>query len=160
MGRAKLNVVKPGDTVRLGCFSVEFIHVNHSIPDAMAVAITTPVGVIIQTGDFKVDYTPIDDTPIDIARFAEYGKQGVLCLLSDSTNAERPGFSESEQKVGQPLRISFRRPETAELLSQPFLPTSTGSSRSSIWRSALDGKWLFPEEVWSMWWQRPSNWDI
>lgn len=120
LGRAKLNVVKPGDTVRLGCFSVEFIHVNHSIPDAMAVAITTPVGVIIQTGDFKVDYTPIDDTPIDIARFAEYGKQGVLCLLSDSTNAERPGFSESEQKVGATFENLFQKAGDRRIIIATF----------------------------------------
>lgn len=100
LSKAKLNVVKSRDVIKLGCMSVEFIHVNHSIPDAMAVAITTPAGVIIQTGDFKVDYTPIEGGPIDIARFAELGQQGVLCLLADSTNAERAGFSESERQVG------------------------------------------------------------
>ncbi len=120
LGKAKLNVVKPRDTIKLGCFSVEFIHVNHSIPDAMAVAITTPVGVIIQTGDFKVDYTPIDDTPIDIARFAEYGSQGVLCLLADSTNAERPGFSESEQKVGATFENLFQKAGDRRIIIATF----------------------------------------
>lgn len=120
LGRAKLNVIKPGDSVKLGCFSVEFIHVNHSIPDAMAVAITTPVGVIIQTGDFKVDYTPIDDTPIDIARFAEYGSKGVLCLLADSTNSERPGFSESEQKVGAAFENLFQKAGDRRIIIATF----------------------------------------
>ncbi len=120
LGRAKLNVVKPRDTIQLGCFSVEFIHVNHSIPDAMAVAITTPVGVVIQTGDFKVDYTPIDDTPIDIARFAEYGSKGVLCLLADSTNAERPGFSESEQKVGATFENLFQKAGDRRIIIATF----------------------------------------
>ena len=81
LGKAKLNPVTPGSIVKMGCMSVEFIHVNHSIPDAMAVAITTPVGVVVQTGDFKIDYTPIEGGMIDIARFAELGKKGVLCLL-------------------------------------------------------------------------------
>lgn len=120
LGRAKLNVIKPGDSVKLGCFSAEFIHVNHSIPDAMAVAITTPVGVIIQTGDFKVDYTPIDDTPIDIARFAEYGSKGVLCLLADSTNSERPGFSESEQKVGAAFENLFQKAGDRRIIIATF----------------------------------------
>ncbi len=120
LGRAKLNVIKPGDSVKLGCFSVEFIHVNHSIPDAMAVAVTTPVGVIIQTGDFKVDYTPIDDTPIDIARFAEYGSKGVLCLLADSTNSERPGFSESEQKVGAAFENLFQKAGDRRIIIATF----------------------------------------
>ncbi|MGN1081277.1 MAG: RNase J family beta-CASP ribonuclease, partial [Acutalibacteraceae bacterium] len=93
--------VKPGDTVNLGVFEVEFIHVNHSIPDAVALAIKTPVGMIIQTGDFKIDTTPIDGEMIDIARFSRLGKKGVLALLSDSTNAERPGFTMSEKTVGQ-----------------------------------------------------------
>ena len=112
--------MKPRETIQLGCFSIEFIHVNHSIPDAMAVAITTPVGVVIQTGDFKVDYTPIDDTPIDIARFAEYGSKGVLCLLADSTNAERPGFSESEQKVGAAFENLFQKAGDRRIIIATF----------------------------------------
>ena len=107
LGKAKLNPVTPGSIVKMGCMSVEFIHVNHSIPDAMAVAITTPVGVVVQTGDFKIDYTPIEGGMIDIARFAELGKKGVLCLLSDSTNAERPGFAESERNVGYAFENLF-----------------------------------------------------
>ena len=100
MDTTKRNVVMAGERIRLGAFDVEFIHTNHSIADAVALAIHTPVGVVVHTGDFKVDYTPIDGTPIDILRFAELGKEGVLLLLSDSTNASRPGFTMSEKTVG------------------------------------------------------------
>ena len=107
-GKVSLNVVKPGDTVRLGCMSVEFIHVNHSIPDACAMAISTPAGMIIQTGDFKIDYTPIAGEPIDLGRFAQLGSQGVLALLSDSTNAEKPGSTPSERIVGESFDKLFK----------------------------------------------------
>lgn len=106
---AHLHEVKPGDVITLGAFSVEFIHVNHSIPDAVAVAIKTAAGTIIQTGDFKIDTTPIDDNVIDLARFAELGNEGVLALLSDSTNAERPGFTPSERIVGDSFSTLFKR---------------------------------------------------
>lgn len=96
-----LHTVVPGENVKLGQFKVEFIHTNHSIADAVALAITTPVGVIVHTGDFKVDYTPIDGEVMDLHRFAELGKEGVLLLLSDSTNAERKGFTMSESSVGR-----------------------------------------------------------
>ncbi len=96
-----LHTVVPGETIKLGQFKVEFIHTNHSIADAVALAITTPLGVVVHTGDFKVDYTPIDGDIMDIHRFAELGKQGVLLLLSDSTNAERKGFTMSEKNVGR-----------------------------------------------------------
>ena len=98
-GVAPLNVVSAGDVVKAGCFTVEFIHVNHSIPDACALAIHTPVGTIVHTGDFKVDYTPLQDTPIDLGRLAALGNEGVLALLCDSTNVERQGYTMSEQKV-------------------------------------------------------------
>ena len=94
------HTVVPGEFVKLGQMKVEFIHTNHSIADAVALAITTPLGVVIHTGDFKVDYTPIDGDIMDIHRFAELGKQGVLLLMSDSTNAERKGFTMSEKSVG------------------------------------------------------------
>jgi ribonuclease J len=90
---------QPGDKFRLGCFNIEFIHVNHSIPDAVAVAIKTPIGTVIHTGDFKIDVTPIDGGMIDIARLGQLGNEGVLALLSDSTNVETPGHSSSERKV-------------------------------------------------------------
>lgn len=97
---ASLNVVKAGDVVKLGKFTVEFIHVNHSIPDAAGFAIKCAAGTVVHTGDFKIDTTPIDDNVIDLGRFAELGKEGVLALLADSTNAERPGFTASERLVG------------------------------------------------------------
>ena len=92
---------KAGSSFRLGCFTVEFIHVNHSIPDAVALAIKTPIGTVIHTGDFKIDLTPIAGGMIDIPRLGQLGNEGVLALLSDSTNVEKPGHSDSERKVGE-----------------------------------------------------------
>ncbi len=109
--RADLRTVVAGDVVQLGCFKVEFIKVSHSIAGALAVAVTTPVGVVIHTGDFKVDYTPVDNEPIDIARFAYYGSKGVLALMMDSTNAEFPGSTPSELALGGTFEKVF---DTAE----------------------------------------------
>ncbi len=109
LNKAKLNVVSPGDRVKAGGFEVECIHVNHSIPDALAFAIRCKGGTIIQTGDFKIDTTPIDGGMIDLARFSQIGSEGVLCMLSDSTNAEKTGFSASERKVGESLENLFRK---------------------------------------------------
>ena len=117
---AKLNVVKPGSTVRLGKFEVEFIHVNHSIPDSVAFAITCAAGTVVQTGDFKIDTTPIDDKVIDIARFAELGKKGVLALLSDSTNTERPGYTASERLVGESFANLFRKAQGHRIIVATF----------------------------------------
>ncbi len=105
----KLVEITPRRKFRLGCFTVEPIHVNHSIPDAVALAISCPAGVILQTGDFKVDYTPISGGPTDLLTIAEYGERGVLALLSDSTNAERAGFTATEQKVGASIEALFSR---------------------------------------------------
>ena len=91
---------KAGAVFRLGCFTIEFIHVNHSIPDAVALAIKTPIGTIIHTGDFKIDVTPISGGMIDLVRLGQLGNEGVLALMSDSTNVEKPGHSDSERKVG------------------------------------------------------------
>lgn len=99
---------KAGSVFRLGCFSIEFIAVNHSIPDTVAIAITTPMGTVIHTADFKVDLTPESGMQIDLARFAELGKEGVLALMSDSTNVETPGHSASEAKVGQAFEKYFQ----------------------------------------------------
>ncbi|HWS29554.1 MAG TPA: ribonuclease J [Clostridia bacterium] len=104
---AQLNRISPGDSVHLGCFNVEFIKVSHSIAGAVGLAITTPIGTVIHTGDFKVDYTPIDGEPIDIARFAHYGTKGVLALLSDSTNVELSGHTQSEREIGKTFEHYF-----------------------------------------------------
>ena len=100
LDKVKINTVEAGDTFRAGCFEIETIHVNHSIADAVALAIKTPIGTVIHTGDFKIDVTPIQGGMIDLTRLGELGKKGVLMLLSDSTNVEKPGHSESESKVG------------------------------------------------------------
>lgn len=120
LNTAKLNVVKPRQTVKLGCMAVEFLRVNHSIPDAVGMAIHTPAGVIIHTGDFKVDYTPIDGGIIDLARFAELGNRGVLALMSDSTNAERPGFTKTERKVGESFAKLFTQAEGKRIIIATF----------------------------------------
>lgn len=117
---AKLNTVKPGEKITLGKFTVELIHVNHSIPDAVALAINTPAGTVIHTGDFKIDTTPIDDYVIDIGRFAEYGKAGVLALLADSTNAERPGYTASEKLVGGSFSTFFKKAEGHRIIVATF----------------------------------------
>jgi len=93
--------VKAGDIIKLGCFSIELIKTNHSIPDAVSLSIETPVGIVFMTGDFKIDYTPIDGGVIDLHRIAEIGKKGVLVMLADSTNVERPGYTMSEKRVGE-----------------------------------------------------------
>jgi ribonuclease J len=108
-GEANLQVVKPRDTVTIGPFKVEFIRVSHSIPDAVAVAVHTPVGVIVHTGDFKIDQTPVDGEVTDFYRFAQLGERGVLVLLSDSTNVERPGYTMSERVVGATFDETFRQ---------------------------------------------------
>lgn len=117
---AKLNVVKPGDKITLGKFQIEFIHVNHSIPDAAGFAITCPAGTVIHTGDFKIDTTPIDEYVIDIGKFAEYGKKGVLALLADSTNAERPGYTASEKLVGGSFSNLFAKAEGRRIIVATF----------------------------------------
>jgi len=106
--KAELYTVDAGDSFKLGCFKIEFIHVNHSIPDAVAMAIKTPVGMVIHTGDFKIDTTPIEGGMIDLTRFGELGKKGVLALLMDSTNVERQGHTITERKVGQNIEALFK----------------------------------------------------
>ena len=103
LSTTELITVKPRDVVRLNSVSVEFIKTNHSIADSVAIAVHTPLGAILHTGDFKVDYTPIDGEPMDFARFAELGKKGVLLMMADSTNVERPGYTMSEKIVGESL---------------------------------------------------------
>src|SRR6202522_4084720 len=114
---AKLHKVKPGSRIQLGAFTIEFIHVTHSIVSSMALAITTPLGVIIHTGDFKVDPTPTDNEPFDLHTFADYGKRGVLLLMSDSTNADRSGYTDSERAVRPRMEDIFNRTERRLVIS-------------------------------------------
>src|SRR5215470_7156531 len=109
--------VKPKQTVDIGPFKIEFIHVTHSIVSSVALAITTPLGVIIHTGDFKVDPTPTDNELFDLHTLADYGKRGVLLLLSDSTNADRPGYTESERAVRPRMEEVFSRSERRVVVS-------------------------------------------
>lgn len=109
--RGNLKRINSGDTVRIGIFEVETIRVTHSIADAISLSINTPVGTIFHTGDFKIDYTPVDGEPIDFARLAEIGKKGVKLLMADSTNAMRPGYTASERVVGEALGNIFRSAE-------------------------------------------------
>ena len=120
LSSAKLHEIAPGDVVELGEFTVEAIHVNHSIPDAIALSIKCECGTVVQTGDFKIDSTPIDGGMIDLSRFAQLGDEGVLALLSDSTNAERPGYTESERKVGESFDVLFRRAGRSRIIVATF----------------------------------------
>ena len=120
LSQTKLNVVTPRQTVKMGCMAVEFIHVNHSIPDAVGLAIHTPAGIVIHTGDFKVDFTPIEGGIIDLARFGELGNRGVLALMSDSTNAEKPGHTASERKVGGSFENLFAKAEGKRIIIATF----------------------------------------
>ena len=120
LGSVKLNVVTPRQTVKMGCMAVEFIRVNHSIPDAVALAIHTPAGIIVHTGDFKVDFTPIEGGIIDLARFGELGSRGVLALMSDSTNAERKGHTATERIVGHSFAKLFETAEGKRIIIATF----------------------------------------
>ncbi len=118
--KARLHEVKAGDTVPFGALSVEFIRVNHSIPDAMALGIKTPIGYVVHTGDFKIDCTPISGDMIDLTRFGQMGNEGVLALMADSTNAERPGYTPSERTVGESFATLFPRAEGKRLIIATF----------------------------------------
>lgn len=114
------NVVSYGDVIKFGTISVEFIKTNHSISDACALAITTPVGTVVHTGDFKIDYTPVIGDPIDLNRFAQLGDEGVLAIMCDSTNAERPGFTNSEKSVGKTFDSIFADHRNSRILVATF----------------------------------------
>ena len=118
--KTRRKVVKFGQSINLGQFRVEFIRTNHSIVDAAALAIYSPAGTVVHTGDFKVDYTPVYGDPIDLQRFAEIGKKGVLALMCDSTNAERPGFTASEKTVGRALDNLFADHENSRIIVATF----------------------------------------
>ena len=113
-------VVKFGQNINLGCFRIEFIKTNHSIVDAAALAIYSPAGIVVHTGDFKVDYTPVYGDAIDLQRFAELGKKGVLALMCDSTNAERPGFTPSEKKLGPVFDAIFEEHKKTRIIIATF----------------------------------------
>lgn len=116
----KRKVVKHGQSINLGCFRIEFVKTNHSIADASALAIFTPAGIILHTGDFKIDYTPVFGEPADLQRFAELGKKGVLALMCDSTNAIRPGFTMSERTVGKTFDTIFNDHKDRRILVATF----------------------------------------
>ena len=118
--KVHLQVTHPGQTVKMGCMSVEFIHVNHSISDAVGFAIHSPAGTVVHTGDFKIDCTPTQGGMIDLGRFAELGKEGVLALMADSTNAERPGYTQTEQKVFASFDNLFKQAEKDRLIIATF----------------------------------------
>lgn len=107
----QLNTVKPHDVVKLGCFTIEYIHVNHSIPGACALAITCPAGLIVHSGDFKIDYTPVDGQVTDLSTLSRLGDKGVLALLCESTNVERKGYTMSERNIGDTFKQQFRDAE-------------------------------------------------
>ena len=120
MKTTKRKVIKYGQSINLGCFRIEFIRTNHSIADAAALAIYSPAGIIVHTGDFKVDYTPVFGEPIDLQRFAEIGKKGVLALMADSTNVMRPGFTMSERTVGKTFENIFAENTTQRIIVATF----------------------------------------
>lgn len=116
----KRKVVKHGQTINLGCFRIEFIRSNHSIADSSGLAVYTPAGILVHTGDFKVDFTPVFGETIDLQRYAELGKKGVLALMADSTNVERPGFTPSEKKVGRTFDMLFSENKNSRLIIATF----------------------------------------
>ena len=120
MKTTKRKVIKYGQSINLGCFRIEFIRTNHSIADAAALAIYTPAGIIVHTGDFKVDYSPVFGEPIDLQRFAEIGKKGVLALMADSTNVMRPGFTMSEKTVGKTFDNIFSENTSSRIIVATF----------------------------------------
>lgn len=140
-------VVKFGQNINLGCFRIEFIKTNHSIVDAAALAIYSPAGIVVHTGDFKVDYTPVYGDAIDLQRFAELGKKGVLALMCDSTNAERQGFTPSE-KLGPVLICCLRNIKRPESSLRPLRPMWTGYSRLSTPQINSAERWWLREEAW------------
>ena len=139
-GKMRLHVVEPGGIIHIGKqLTVEFITVNHSIPDAMALAIKTPHGYIVHTGDFKVDFTPVMGSVIDLARFGELGREGVLALLADSTNAERPGYTSSERLVGESFTNLFRKAEKKRIIVATF-SSNLPRIQQIMTASAQDGR--------------------
>ncbi|NLL30317.1 MAG: ribonuclease J [Clostridiales bacterium] len=135
-----LNMVKPGDILEKGKFKIEFIRTNHSVADAVSIALHTPVGIIVHTGDFKIDYTPIDGEVIDLARYAQLGKKGVLLLLADSTNATHPGYTMSEKMVGESLNNLFAKAEGDGRVIVATFATSTHRVQQIVNASVKTGR--------------------
>lgn len=129
---------------------MEFIHSNPSIVDAVILANHTPEGVIVHTGDFKIDCTPIDGPMIDLARLGELGKKGVLALLSDSTNVERQGYTMSERIVGETFEEIFQNAKSQRIIVATFASNVHRCSRLSMLPSNTTGKWRFRGEVWKL----------
>ena len=115
--KGDLRTIEAGDKIKLGCFDIETIRTTHSIADAICLAIDTPAGMVFHSGDFKIDYTPVDGEPIDFCRLAELGKRGVTLMLCDSTNALRPGFTASEKVVGETIENIFRTAKTRIIIA-------------------------------------------
>ena len=144
-----LHPITDGVVIPAGRFSVEFVRVNHSIGDANALAIRTPAGTIFHSGDFKIDYTPVNGEPIDLSRIAAIGNEGVLLMVCESTNVERPGYSTSERKVGESLPICLpKRP--AVLWSPPFPQTSSVCNRFLPQPKSTAARWLWSAAACSM----------
>ncbi|MBQ3180070.1 MAG: ribonuclease J, partial [Firmicutes bacterium] len=138
LGNAQLNDVVAGDTITVGPFKVEFIHVSHSIPDSMALAIHTPVGVCLHTGDFKIDMSPIDGQFMDLTRMSELGQEGVLLMMADSTNVEKEGFTPSEKSVGQALDSIFLN-ATGRIIVTTFA-SNVHRIQQTIWAAERTGR--------------------
>ena len=137
-------MVRPRESVTVGPFDIEFIRVSHSIADCVSLAITTPVGVVIHTGDFKVDQTPVDGEVIDYAKFSEYGDKGVLALLSDSTNVEKDGYTLSEREVGKSFEEIFAKvhgPDNSRYILLQYSPHTAGDRRSCKVRQECHSQW-------------------
>lgn len=137
--KGRLHPIKAGQKFRLGVFEVETIRITHSIADSICLCINTPAGRIFHTGDFKIDYTPVDGETLDFARLAELGSKGVLLMMADSTNATRKGYTESERVVGRTLEGIFRRSQTESSLLL-FLPMFTDCRRSLTSRFCANEK--------------------
>ncbi len=120
INKVKLNTVNAGSTIKLGCMDIKFIHVNHSIPDSVAFAIKTPGGTVVHTGDFKIDCTPISGDTIDLSSFAQVGDEGVLALLAESTNANRPGYTRTERMISESLDSLFKKAEQYRIIIATF----------------------------------------
>ena len=160
LGKAQLNTIAPGDTVELGNFTAEFIHVTHSIPDSVAIALRTPIGVIVHTGDFKFDMTPVDGKLSDVQTLARLGSEGVLMLVSDSTNAERPGQTASERSIYGTIDHIFQNTEQKLFLCTFFFRVYTVSSNSLIWRINIGGLLLSVDVRFSIMCASPPSWAI